>query len=79
MDAPLVLTTRLNPTEDDKEALNVDSAWFYERWFYEATLDQPHPKELSDRMDFIDRRLGTVAAVRGMGFTHSTKSLFLPR
>ena len=25
MDAPLVLTTRLNPTEVDKEALNVDS------------------------------------------------------
>ena len=75
MDAPLVLTTRLNPTEVDKEALNVDSAWFYERWFYEATLDQPHPKELSDRMDFIERRLGTVAAVRGMGFTHSTKSM----
>ena len=75
MDAPLVLTTRLNPTEVDKEVLNVDSAWFYERWFYEATLDQPHPKELSDRMDFIERRLGTVAAVRGLGFTHSTKSM----
>ena len=27
MDAPLVLTTRLNPTEVDKEALNVDSAY----------------------------------------------------
>ena len=28
MDAPLVLTTRLNPTEVDKEALNVDSGGF---------------------------------------------------
>ena len=75
MDAPLVLTTRLNPTEVDKEALNVDSAWHYERWFYEATLDQPHPKVLSDRMDFVERRLGSVAAVRGLGFTHSTKNM----
>ena len=75
MDAPLVLTTRLNPTEVDKEALNVDSAWHYERWFYEATLDQPHPKELADRMDFVERRLGSVAAVRGLGFTHSTKDM----
>ena len=58
MDAPLVLTTRLNPTEVDKEALNVDSAWHYERWFYEATLEQPHPKALADKMDFIERRLG---------------------
>ena len=75
MDAPLVLTTRLNPTEVDKEALNVDSAWHYERWFYEATLDQPHPKTLAHKMDFVERRLGTVAAVRGLGFTHSTKNM----
>jgi DNA polymerase II large subunit len=75
MDAPLVLTTRLNPTEVDKEALNVDSAWFYERDFYEATQDQPHPKEVQSRMDFVERRLGTVAAVRGYGFTHDCASL----
>jgi len=75
MDAPLVLTTRLNPTEVDKEALNVDSGWHYERWFYEATIEQPHPKSLTKRMDFVERRLGTVAAVRGLGFTHSTKDM----
>ena len=75
MDAPLVLTTRLNPTEVDKEALNVDSGWHYERWFYEATIEQPHPKSLSKRMDFVERRLGTVAAVRGLGFTHSTRDM----
>ena len=70
MDAPLVLTTRLNPTEIDKEALNVDSAWFYHRQFYEATLNQPHPKDIADSMDFVERRLGSVAAVRGYGYTH---------
>ena len=75
MDAPLVLTTRLNPTEVDKEALNVDSAWHYERGFYEATLDQPHPKTISEKMDFVERRLGSVAAVRGLGFTHSTRTM----
>jgi len=75
MDAPLVLTTRLNPTEVDKEALNVDSGWFYERDFYEATLNQPHPKTISDRIDFVERRLGTVAAVRGYGYTHGCNSI----
>ena len=75
MDAPLVLTTRLNPTEVDKEALNVDSAWFYERDFYEATQSQPHPKDVQSRMDFVERRLGTVAAVRGYGFTHDCKAI----
>jgi DNA polymerase II large subunit len=75
MDAPLVLTTRLNPTEVDKEALNVDSGWFYSRDFYETTLDQPHPKECAERMDFVERRLGSVAAVRGYGYTHDCYAL----
>ena len=75
MDAPLVLTTRLNPTEIDKEALNVDSAWFYERQFYEATLTQPHPKDIAESMDFVERRLGTVAAVRGYGYTHDCERM----
>tara|TARA_Y100000766_G_scaffold111811_1_gene95757 strand:- start:4986 stop:9107 length:4122 start_codon:yes stop_codon:yes gene_type:complete len=75
MDAPLVLTTRLNPTEVDKEALNVDSGWFYTRDFYETTLSQPHPKECAERMDFVERRLGSVAAVRGYGYTHDCHAL----
>jgi len=75
MDAPLVLTTRLNPTEVDKEALNVDAAWFYRREFYEATLTQPHPKELASKMDIVEGRLGSVTAVRGYGFTHDTRAL----
>ena len=75
MDAPLVLTTRLNPTEVDKEALNVDSGWFYERDFYEITQDCPHPKSLSNRVDFVERRLGSVAAVRGYGYTHDCASI----
>ena len=75
MDAPLVLTTKLNPTEVDKEALNVDSAWFYERDFYEMTLNQPHPKACYDRMDFVERRLGSVAALRGYGYTHDCHSI----
>jgi DNA polymerase II large subunit len=75
MDAPLVLTTRLNPTEIDKEALNVDAAWFYERQFYEATLTQPHPKDIADSMDFVERRLGTIGAVRGYGYTHDCERM----
>ena len=75
MDAPLVLTTRLNPTEVDKEALNVDSGWYYERDFYEATQDCPHPKSIANRVDFVERRLESIAAVRGYGFTHDCASI----
>ena len=75
MDAPLVLTTRLNPTEVDKEALNVDCAWYYEAAFYEATQQQPHPKTVIEMMDIAERRLGTVAAVRGYGYTHDCEAM----
>ncbi len=75
MDAPLVLTTRLKPTELDKEALNVDATWMYDRAFYEATQSQPHPSKLVDRMDIVEARVETIGAMRGYGFTHDCDSL----
>ena len=73
MDAPLTLSTRLNPEELDKEALNVDTSWWYHRGFYEATQNQPLPYELSNQMDIVDRRKGSVGALRGYGFTHDAQ------
>ena len=73
MDAPLTLSTRLNPEELDKEALNVDTSWWYHRGFYEATQDQPIPYELSNQMDIVDQRKGSVGALRGYGFTHDAQ------
>ena len=42
MDAPLVLTTRLNPSEIDKEALNVDCS--KKPRILRSYLEQPHPR-----------------------------------
>ena len=75
MDAPLTLSTRLNPEELDKEALNVDTAWWYHRGFYEATQEQPNPSDIANQMDIVDRRKGTVGALRGYGFTHDAQSI----
>lgn len=75
MDAPLVLTTRLNPSEIDKEALNVDCSWQYPRAFYEATLDQPHPAQLKSSIEIVEHRLGTVGDLRGYGWTHDSGAL----
>jgi|TARA_B100000959_G_scaffold244810_1_gene269007 DNA polymerase II large subunit len=72
MDAPLVLTTRLNPSEIDKEALNVDCAWVYSREFYEKTLSQPHSKEAKGIVDLVENRLGTIGEIRGYGCTHDS-------
>jgi len=75
MDAPLVLTTRLNPSEIDKEALNVDCAWSYSREFYESTLGQPHPKEVRGLVDIVENRLGMIGEIRGYGWTHDSGPL----
>ena len=75
MDAPLVLTTRLNPMEIDKEALNVDCSWSYSRDFYEATLSQPHPNEATDLVDLVSDRLGSIGDLRGYGWTHDSGAL----
>ncbi len=75
MDAPLVLTTRLNPSEIDKEALNVDCSWGYSRSFYESTLEQPHPKEVRNMVDIVEGRLGMIGEMRGYGWTHDSGPL----
>lgn len=77
MDAPLVLTTRLNPHEIDKEALNVDAAWNYSIDFYKATDKMLHSKEIEDDMGTVNSRLkeGQFVALRGLGFTHGTEDL----
>jgi DNA polymerase II large subunit len=75
MDAPLVLTTRIDPSEVDKEAHNIDVAASYPLEFYEATLTYTNPKEFEKKMDLISGRLGTPAQYEGFMFTHPTSDI----
>ncbi|MFO7992449.1 MAG: DNA polymerase II large subunit [Thermoplasmata archaeon] len=75
MDAPLVLTTRINPSEIDKEAHNVDTMWKYPLEFYERTMEYPNPKDLTDIMETVDNRLGTNEQYEGFGYTHETSDI----
>ena len=75
MDAPLVLTVRIDPSEIDKEALNVDVGNEYPLEFYYATLRKAKPKEVEDIMDFVKKRLGTERQYEGFGFTHDTTDI----
>jgi len=47
MDAPLVLTTILNPYEIDDEVYDLDIVDHYPLQFYEATLTQTHPTQIA--------------------------------
>lgn len=75
MDAPLVLTTRLDPSEVDKEAHNLDCAWFYPLEFYEATQRCPSAKEVEKLIDRVAVRIGSEAQYEGLGFTHDTTDI----
>ena len=70
MDAPLVLSTRIDPNEIDKEAHNLDVAPSYPREFYEATLRFAPPKEVEPLMDLVGQRVGSVIQYEGFAFTH---------
>ncbi len=75
MDAPLVLTTKINPDEIDSEAHNVDCLWKYPLEFYEKTFEYPNPKELVDMMDIVEERLHTEKQYEGFGYTHETLNI----
>jgi DNA polymerase II large subunit len=75
MDAPLVLTTRIDPSEVDKEAHNIDVCAQYPLEFYEATLEYTNPKELEGVMDLVSGRLGTPQQYDGFMFTHDTSDI----
>ena len=75
MDAPLVLTTRITPSEIDKEALNVDVMPRYPLEFYEAAEQFKKPDEVKDIMDFVKKRLDTPRQYEGFKFTHDTMDI----
>ena len=75
MDAPLVLTTKIDPNEIDKEAHNLDISSAYPLEFYKATQRYAHPKEVEQMMDLVSGRIGTVLQYEGLGFTHDTRNV----
>jgi len=75
MDAPLVLSTRINPDEIDKEAHNLDFRWEYPLELYEAARHFKPPKSVEHLMDLAGGRIGTVLQYEGIGYSHETKRI----
>ena len=75
MDAPLVLSTRIDPSEIDKEAHNVDVNFEYPLELYHAAERFANPKEIENIMDTVANRLGTPGQYEGFGFTHDTTDI----
>ena len=75
MDAPLVLTTRIDPKEVDKEAHNIDVLARYPLAFYKATQEIKSPTEIEGIMDLVSCRLGTFKQYEHFMFTHDTTDI----
>ncbi|MGQ9583303.1 MAG: DNA polymerase II large subunit [Thermoplasmatota archaeon] len=72
MDAPLVISAVVEPSEIDKEALNLDVGSYYPLELYEAASRNASPREVESLIDTVGRRLGTPAQYEGFCFTHES-------
>ena len=77
MDAPLVMSSRIDPSEIDDEAHNMDIVRQYPREFYEATLELDDPEAVEDLIQLGEDTLGTDDEYRGFDHTHDTTDIAL--
>ncbi len=75
MDAPLLLSTILNPNEIDKEAHNVDLMFEYPIEMYEAGVEYKDPQTIEHLLDTAGSRIGTVLQYEKFGFTNDTTDI----
>jgi DNA polymerase II large subunit len=75
MDAPLVLTMRIDPNEIDKEAHNMDLSSAYPLALYEAAERFAHPRDVEPQVDTVGKRIGSVLQYEGFAFTHATSGI----
>jgi DNA polymerase II large subunit len=75
MDAPLVMSSRIDPAEIDDEAHNMDVVRQYPREFYEATLEMADPEDVDVKI--AEETLGTDDEYRGFDHTHDTTDIHM--
>ncbi|UPV75697.1 DNA polymerase II large subunit [Halorussus limi] len=77
MDAPLVMSSRIDPSEIDDEAHNMDIVREYPREFYEATREMVDPGEVEDVMTIAEENLGTDREYTDFHHSHDTSNIAL--
>ncbi|WP_058365775.1 DNA polymerase II large subunit [Haloparvum sedimenti] len=75
MDAPLVMSSRIDPSEIDDEAHNMDIVRQYPREFYEATVEMADPERVEDLIKLGEDTLGTDDEYRGFEHSHDTTDI----
>ncbi|MCI4348593.1 MAG: DNA polymerase II large subunit [Thermoplasmata archaeon] len=75
MDKPLVLTTRLDPSEVDSEVHNLDIVARYPLALFRAAEAGRSANEVAPLLETLRHRLGHEAPLEGLGFTHDTTDI----
>ncbi|MFB6255700.1 MAG: LAGLIDADG family homing endonuclease, partial [Haloplanus sp.] len=75
MDAPLVMSSRIDPTEIDDEAHNMDVVREYPLEFYEATREMADPEAVD--VEIAEASLDTDGEYHGFDHTHDTSNIAL--
>ncbi|TKX79337.1 DNA-directed DNA polymerase II large subunit [Halorubrum sp. SD626R] len=75
MDAPLVMSSRIDPAEIDDEAHNVDIVREYPLELYEASLEMADPEDVEELIQIGEDTLGTDDEYHGFDHTHDTTDI----
>jgi DNA polymerase II large subunit len=75
MDAPLVLSSRIDPEEIDDESHNIDTMETLPLELYQKTLEGAKPSDVLDLVNNVQKRLGTDEQYHGLIYSHETSSI----
>jgi DNA polymerase II large subunit len=73
MDAPLLLTVAIKPTEIARQAFNFETVQRLPLKFFEETQKRSDPKALTGLIETVQQKLGSEAVLGSLGFTHETR------
>ncbi|MGD0175914.1 MAG: DNA polymerase II large subunit [Candidatus Bathyarchaeia archaeon] len=72
MDAPLLLTATIKPSEIARQAFNLETVQRLPLKFFEETQIRSDPKTLTALIETVQQKLGSDAVLGSLGFTHET-------
>ncbi|MDR2967024.1 MAG: DNA polymerase II large subunit [Methanobacteriaceae archaeon] len=75
MDAPLVLSSRIDPEEIDDESHNIDVLENFSLEFFNKTQKSLKPSETLDLIDNVSMHLGTSEQYEHLMFSHNTTNI----
>lgn len=75
MDAPLVLSSRIDPEEIDDESHHLDTMDHLPLELFQKTLEECKPSEVLELVDNVKNRLGADEQYRGLIYSHETGNI----